>query len=560
MMRQDSSSYTLQGTPATIILIFPWHAEYAMEIPSFSDLQLSPGILKAIRDIGYEEPTPIQSQVIPLILAGNDVAGQAYTGTGKTASYGIPALEMCQPADRKVQTMILCPTRELAVQVGTELNRLAMHRKGISILPVYGGQPIERQLKALSRGVHIVIGTPGRVIDHINRGTLTLDSVSLVVLDEADQMLDMGFRDDIEEILSHIPKNHQTVILSATFPSEILDISRKYQKDPIDIKMVHQELTVPQIEQYYIEVREPAKSDTLIRVLEFYQPQRTIIFCNTQIAVDAVSSALKAEGFMADGLHGGMAQAQRDKVMNAFRKGQLEILIATDVAARGIDVEEIDLVCNYDFPQDDEYYVHRIGRTARAGRTGRAISFVSPRERYRLRDVRRSTRAEPIPLPIPTLREIGGKKATTTLADAHALMNTGDLSFCRPMIEEKLAEGVDPVALATSLLMIAAGIATEKEDELEKYLGEQAVVRLSAGRQDGILVRDILQVVRNSGRNIQNDIGNIRIGQTATYIDVPETSVKEVIDVLNGAQIGRIRLVAKRGRKQSDIPKKRFSK
>ncbi len=531
-----------------------------MEIPSFSDLQLSPGIIKAIRDIGYEEPTPIQQEVIPLILAGNDVAGQAYTGTGKTAAFGIPAIELCQPANRNVQTIVLCPSRELAVQVGTELNKLAMHKKGISILPVYGGQPIERQIKALSRGVQIIIGTPGRVIDHIKRKTLLLDAVSLVVLDEADQMLDMGFREDIEEILSHIPKERQTVILSATFPPEILDISRRFQKNPIDVKMVHQELTVPQIEQYYIEVREPAKADTLIRVLEFYQPQRTIIFCNTQIAVDAVSSALKAEGFLADGLHGGMAQAQRDKVMNAFRKGQLEILIATDVAARGIDVEEIDLVCNFDFPQDDEYYVHRIGRTARAGRTGRAISFVSPRERYRLRDVRRSTRAEPEPLPIPTLREIGGKKATTTLADADALMKTGDLTFCRPMIEEKLAEGADPVALATSLLMIAAGIATEKEDDLLKYLGEQAVVRLSAGRQDGILVRDILQIVRNSGRNIQNDIGNIRIGQTATYIDVPEQSVKEVIDVLNGAQIGRIRLVAKRGRKQSEIPKRRFNK
>ncbi|HOL41482.1 DEAD/DEAH box helicase [Methanospirillum sp.] len=531
-----------------------------MEIPSFSELQLSPGIMKAIRDIGYEEPTPIQQQVIPLILTGKDVAGQAYTGTGKTAAFGIPAIELCQPTNKNVQTLVLCPSRELAVQVGAELNKLSMHKKGISILPVYGGQPIERQIKALSRGVQIIIGTPGRVIDHIKRGTLRLDTVSLVVLDEADQMLDMGFRDDIEEILSHTPAEHQTVILSATFPPEILDISRRFQKDPIDVKMVHQELTVPQIEQYYIEVREPAKADTLIRVLEFYQPQRTIIFCNTQIAVDAVASALKAEGFLADGLHGGMAQTQRDKVMNAFRKGQLEILIATDVAARGIDVEEIDLVCNFDFPQDDEYYVHRIGRTARAGRTGRAISFVSPRERYRLRDVRRSTRAEPEPLPIPTLREIGGKKATATLADADELMKTGDLSFCRPMIEEKLAAGADPVALATSLLMIAAGIATEKEDELEKYLGEQAVVRLSAGRQDGILVRDILQIVRNSGKNIQNDIGNIRIGQTATYIDVPESSVKEVINVLNGAQIGRIRLVAKRGRKQSDVPKKRFSK
>lgn len=528
-----------------------------MEIPSFSDLQLSPGILRAIREIGYEEPTPIQAQVIPLILSGHDVTGQAYTGTGKTAAYGIPALELCHPANRKVQTIILCPTRELAVQVGTELNKLTVYRKGISVLPVYGGQPIERQMKALSRGVQIVIGTPGRVIDHINRGTLSLDSVSLVILDEADRMLDMGFRDDIEEILSHIPKDHQTVILSATLPSEILDISRRYQKDPVDVKMVHQQLTVPQIEQYYIEVREPAKSDTLIRVLEFYQPQRTIIFCNTQIAVDAVTGALKAEGFMADGLHGGMAQAQRDKVMHAFRTGHLEILIATDVAARGIDVEEIDLVCNYDFPQDDEYYVHRIGRTARAGRSGRAISFVSPRERYRLRDVRRSTRAEPEPLPIPTLREIGGKKAVTTLADAFELMGTGDLTFCRPIIEEKLAEGADPVSLAAALLMIAAGIGSEKEDELEKYLGEQAVVRLSVGRQDGILVRDILQIVRNSGRNIQNDIGNIRIGQTATYIDVPQPSVNEVIDVLNGAQVGRIRIIAKRGRKQSDMPRRR---
>lgn len=527
-----------------------------MEIPSFSELNLSPGMLKAIREVGYEEPTPIQAQVIPLILTGHDVTGQAYTGTGKTAAYGIPALELCHTNSRKVQAIILCPTRELAVQVGSELNKLIVHRKGITVLPIYGGQPIERQIKALSRGVQIVIGTPGRVIDHIKRGTMTLDAVSMIVLDEADRMLDMGFIDDIEEILKHIPKEHQTVILSATLPPEILNISRKYQKDPVDVKTVHQQLTVPQIEQYYIEVKEQVKPDTLIRVLEFYQPLRTIVFCNTQIAVDNVTNALKAEGFLADGLHGGMAQAQRDKVMAAFRKGQIDVLAATDVAARGIDVEEIDLVCNFDFPQDDEYYVHRIGRTARAGRTGRAISFVSPRERYRLRDVRRSTRAEPEPLPIPTLREIGGKKALGTILDAQELLTTGDLSFCKPIIEEKLAEGIDPVDLAAALLTIAAGIGAEKEDQLEKFLGEQAVVRLSVGRQDGILVRDILQIIRNSGRNIQNDIGNIRIGQTATYIDVPEPSVKEVIDVLNGVQLGRIRINAKRGRKQSDMPRR----
>ena len=305
-----------------------------MEKLRFEDLNLSKEMQKAVAELDFEEATPIQYQSIPYILKGKDIIGQAQTGTGKTAAFGIPTLEMVDPESRKVQAVILCPTRELAIQVAEELKKLSKYKKGVEILPIYGGQPIERQMNGLKKGVQIIIGTPGRVMDHLDRRTLKLDNVKIVILDEADEMLDMGFREDIEFILKKIPEQRQTILFSATMPQAILNLAKKYQKNPEFIKLVHKELTVPSIEQFYYEVKEQTKPEVLSRLIDTYDLKLSLVFCNTKKRVDELVGHLQARGYLADGLHGDMNQTQRDRVMSKFRKGAVEILVATDVAAR----------------------------------------------------------------------------------------------------------------------------------------------------------------------------------------------------------------------------------
>lgn len=321
----------------------------------FSTFPISTEIIKAIEDMGFEEPTPIQVQAIPFILEGRDVTGQAQTGTGKTAAFAVPALQAVDLDSKQTQIIVLSPTRELTIQTAEEFNLLAKYMKNVHILPVYGGQPIERQFRALKVGVQIVVGTPGRVLDHLDRGTLSLSHIKMVVLDEADQMLDMGFREDIEKILAETPKERQTVLFSATIPDPIKEISRRFQKNPEFVRVQHRELTVPQIEQLYLEVRNREKNEVLCRILEMYDPELALVFCNTKRAVDELLSQLQTRGYFAEALHGDMKQVQRDRVMAKFRKGAIDVLIATDVAARGIDVDDVDLVINFDVPQDVEY-------------------------------------------------------------------------------------------------------------------------------------------------------------------------------------------------------------
>ncbi|NLC04747.1 MAG: DEAD/DEAH box helicase, partial [Tissierellia bacterium] len=344
-----------------------------MEKLRFEEINVSDDIRKGISDIGFEEMSPIQAQAIPVILAGKDIIGQAQTGTGKTAAFGIPILEMIDIKDKSIQALILCPTRELSIQVAEEIGRLGKFKKGLSVLPVYGGQPIDRQLRVLRKGVHIVVGTPGRVIDHIKRKTLKTDKVKMMVLDEADEMFDMGFRDDIALVMNGLHEDRQTIFFSATMAKEIVRFASRYQKDPVMVKVVHKELTVPKVEQGYFELREQMKTEVLSRLIDMYNPQLSLVFCNTKRKVDELVVSLQSRGYTADALHGDLKQSQRDTVMGKFRRGVIDILVATDVAARGLDVDEIDLVFNYDMPQDEEYYVHRIGRTARAGRDGRAF-------------------------------------------------------------------------------------------------------------------------------------------------------------------------------------------
>ncbi len=419
---------------------------------SFLDLELSPELQKAIRDMGFEEPTPIQLLAIPPIRQGKDVVGQAYTGTGKTAAFGIPVLERINPSDRRVQSIILCPTRELAIQVSEELRRLSAYMKGIRVVPIYGGQPIERQFSALRQGVHIVIGTPGRVMDHMRRKTLSLAAVNLVVLDEADVMLDMGFRDDIETILRGIPRNRQIVLFSATMPSEILELAKRYQNDPQVLKVVHRQLTVPVIDQVYFEVQERMKPELLSRLIDLNHLKSSLVFCNTKRRVDELVNIFQARGYSVEGLHGDMNQSQRERVLEKFRRGEIEILIATDVAARGIDVEGIEAVFNYDVPQDEEYYVHRIGRTGRAGKTGRAFTFVSGRDMQKMREIQRYTGARIVQRPIPSPVEVEEARAGMILDRVREVLETDGMGPYIRMVEQLLREDYTSLDVAAALL------------------------------------------------------------------------------------------------------------
>jgi len=341
----------------------------------FSELNISKSIKRSIKDMHYTDMTPIQEYAIPPLLEKKDVMGQAQTGTGKTAAFAIPAIENIDSEIRRTQILIISPTRELAIQIGGEIRKFTKYSQGISCEVVYGGEPIDRQIRALRRNPAFVIGTPGRLLDHINRRVLRLNTIKTVILDEADEMLNMGFRGDIEKILKLTPEDRQTVLFSATMPSEVLQLAKTYQKDPVDIKIQAEELTVNNIEQYYVDLPKNAKVPALEALLEKYSPKRAIIFSNTKRQVDKLALHLQSKNYAVDSLHGDMTQRARTNVMNKFKRGDLDILIATDVAARGIDVKDIEIVFNYDIPSDMDFYVHRIGRTARAGKSGIAITF-----------------------------------------------------------------------------------------------------------------------------------------------------------------------------------------
>src|SRR5258708_802613 len=365
-----------------------------MKTRVFAELGLSAEVLKAIDKLGFEQAAPIQAEAIPLLLGGRDVVGQSQTGSGKTAAFAIPAVEKADPHQRAVQVLILCPTRELAMQVSEEVHKLALFKRGLHALPIYGGQSYERQFLGLKQGAQVVIGTPGRVMDHMRRGTLHLNAVRMVILDEADVMLDMGFREDIEFILEAVPAERQTVFFAATMPRPIQELIQTYARQPHNVRIEEKTLTVPTIEQVYFEVDRRFKIELLTRLIDIHDYKLGIIFCNTKRMVDDLVDHLNAQGYSADRLHGDMSQGMRDRVMGKFRKSDLEFLVATDVAARGIDVEHVQVVFNYDLPYDAEDYLHRICRTARAGRHGRAISFVAGREVFQIYHIERYTKVK----------------------------------------------------------------------------------------------------------------------------------------------------------------------
>ena len=407
-----------------------------MENLIFSNLNLSDEIQKAIADMGFEEATPIQSKTIPYIMDGKDVIGQAQTGTGKTCAFGIPAIEMLDIENGSIQVLVLCPTRELAIQTAEEIKSVAKYKEGVKILPIYGGQSIDRQITALRNRPQIVIGTPGRIMDHMRRRTLKLENLKMMILDEADEMLNMGFREDIDIILEKVPEDKQTIFFSATMPKGILDLTRKYMKDPIHIQTAHKEMTVSGVEQYYLEVTPSVKLEVLARIIDTNNFKLSLVFCNTKRRVDEVTSGLQSRGYSAEALHGDLRQEARDKVMSKFRNGNLDVLIATDVAARGIDVDDIDTVFNYDVPNDEEYYVHRIGRTGRAGRTGKAFTFVVGREIYKLRDIMRYTKAQIKLIKPPTLIDVEENKMAQLLEDVKAGVRKGHFAKYEKYIEK----------------------------------------------------------------------------------------------------------------------------
>lgn len=371
---------------------------------SFKEMGLSSIITKAVAEMGFEEPTPIQERTIPPALTGRDIIGQAQTGTGKTAAFGLPMIEIMSPERESIKGLVVTPTRELAIQVAEELNRIGQF-KGIRVLPIYGGQGIDRQIRALKNRPQIIVGTPGRLMDHMRRKTVRLEQVQTVILDEADEMLSMGFVEDIESILQEVPDKRQTMLFSATMPKTILNLAQRYMNNPEFIRMKTAEVTVPLTEQYYYEVQEKQKFDTLCRLLDIHSPELAIIFGRTKRRVDELNEALSKRGYSAEGIHGDLTQARRDSVMRNFKEGLTELLVATDVAARGLDINNVTHVYNFDIPQDPESYVHRIGRTGRAGKEGLAITLVTPREIGHLKLIEQVTRRKIARKPVPSVNE-----------------------------------------------------------------------------------------------------------------------------------------------------------
>jgi ATP-dependent RNA helicase DeaD len=557
-----------------------------MNTIKFSELALSDELQEAIAEMGFENATPIQSQAIPHILEGRDIIGQAQTGTGKTAAFGVPLIDRLDPRDKGIQALIMCPTRELAVQVANEIKKLIKFKKGINCLAVYGGESIERQISALKRGVQIIIGTPGRILDHMDRRTISFENVKMIVLDEADEMLNMGFRDDIESILKDMPKEKQTIFFSATMPKPILEMTKRYQKDPVMVKVTSTELTNTSIEQEYYDVKNDFKVTMMTNLIEAHNLQLMLVFCNTKRGVDEVVEELNLQGYKAEALHGDLKQAQRNTVMGKFRKGLVNILVATDVAARGIDVENVDAVFNYDVPLDVEYYVHRIGRTGRAGKTGRSFTFVTGRREFmRIQDIERYAKIKIAKGIAPSNKQLFELKQNKLSAQLQQLIDTTDLSSYHKIIQTYVEQGISLENLAASLLRLTMGEAKkerspEREERGDRYgdkekRGErrertttrseggerrerrertsesgserkplrnrrsEGMVRLfvNVGKMDRVSAGDLVGAFTGEAKIDSAQIGMIEIFDKYSFVEVSDNSVNDIMDGMSNSRI-----------------------
>jgi ATP-dependent RNA helicase DeaD len=573
-----------------------------MQKKLFAELGLAPEILKAIERMGFEEASPIQSAAIPVLLEGADVVGQSQTGSGKTAAFGIPAIQAVDPGLRAPQVLILCPTRELAVQVAEEIAKLAFFKRGVRELPIYGGQSYERQFRGLQAGAQIIIGTPGRVMDHLERKSLKLDQIRMVILDEADRMLDMGFVDDIKTILREVPEKRQTVFFSATIPRPIQQLIQTFTREPVNVRVEAEAMTVPAIEQVYYEVDRRSKLEVLCRLIDLEDVKLAIIFCATKMMVDELTEHLIARGYGADKLHGDMTQAMRERVMGRFRKRKVEFLVATDVAARGLDVDDIEIVFNYDLPHDGEDYVHRIGRTGRAGKGGKAVTFVAGREIYRLENIQRFTRSRIRRERIPSAEEVEGKRATAFADALRETLEKGEYKRHDELLDRLLEQNYSPTDIASALIHLlgedksreAEAIPEDRRphrpararapdldhdlprshrrtpdpsakarrergrDEYEPQKRsrsreepgtvshEAGMVRLAfnVGRAHSVSPGDFVGVITGVTAIPKGEIGAIHLQDTKTFVDVAEPRVTLVLKKLNGIKFkGRKLLV-----------------
>ncbi len=522
---------------------------------TFAELSLAPAICRAIDEIGYESPTPIQAQSIPPLLAGRDLLGQAQTGTGKTAAFALPLLSRLDPARRVPQILVLTPTRELALQVAEAMQTYARHLPDFHVLPVYGGQNMGQQLRMLERGVQAVVGTPGRIQDHLNRGTLKLDALSCVVVDEADEMLRMGFIDDVEQILALTPPARQTALFSATMPKEVLLIARRHLKDPVEIRIKSRTSTVEAVTQRYWQVKGLHKLDALTRILEAEEIEAMLIFVNTKITSVELAEKLEARGFSSAPLNGDMTQVMREKTIERLKSGSLDIVVATDVAARGLDVKRISHVVNFDIPHDTESYVHRIGRTGRAGREGQAILFVAPREMRMLSSIEQATRQPIKAMSLPTRKQVTDRRVDRFKEQVAQAMESQDLEFFEELVDSYQSE------YDVGLRRIAATLAFLVQKERPLQLAESAIeeiaeartpaaarersvpaggfqrYRIEVGRQHGVEPRHIVGAITNEAQLASRDIGQIRINDDHCLVDLPANLPVKTVRHLQGVWV-----------------------
>jgi ATP-dependent RNA helicase DeaD len=527
-------------------------------LQSFGENQLSKQVLQALSEMGFEEPSPIQKEAIPVALENLDIIGQAQTGTGKTAAFGIPITEKVNPKFQAVQALIVTPTRELAIQVAEEIAKIGKYRH-VKPLPIYGGQPIDRQIRALRMGYQVVVGTPGRLLDHLNRGTLRLQHVKIVVLDEADEMLDMGFIEDIESLLKEVPaEGRQVMLFSATMPQGIRKLAQTYMKSPRSVSVSRDELTVPQIEQVFYETRESIKVDALCRIIDMEDIGQGIIFCRTKRGVDELVVALEARGYFADALHGDLSQQQRDRVMKRFRDGKSELLVATDVAARGLDINNVTHVINFDIPQDPVSYVHRIGRTGRVGRKGQAITLISPKEYRQLRLIENLIKTRIRRKELPSLADISERQAENLKNQLIKLIQSNRLGNYRAIVGELLEEydSTDVAAAALKFAVEGASVEERFEDKEQDNIhfgntgAAVGMVRffMNIGRIQQIRPQDIVRWIADESGIPGNIIGMINIYDKFTFAEVPVEYASRVLSCMHQAII--------KGRKVSVEPAK----
>jgi ATP-dependent RNA helicase DeaD len=503
---------------------------------TFQELGLNDPLLRALDDVGYEAPTPIQARTIPALLEGRDLIGQAQTGTGKTAAFALPLLQNLELHRNEVQGLVLTPTRELALQVAEAMHTYSRHLGKVRVLPVYGGQPIQRQMARLNSGVHIVVGTPGRVMDHLRRGTMSFTALKMVVLDEADEMLRMGFLEDVEWILGQAPGHLHTALFSATMPREIRRIAERYLDNPVTIEIERKTLTVPTVEQLYVHVPEQQKVDALTRLLEAEPSEAMLVFVRTKTGAAELAEKLQARGYPAEAMHGDMNQAQREAVIRRLRSGQVEVVIATDVAARGLDVERISHVVNYDIPYDTESYVHRIGRTGRAGRGGKAVLFVTPRQKRMMRDIERYTGQRIEPMKLPTNADVAARRTALFKDRIRKVLVEEELELYLSLVEELAEEGFDITEIAAAGARLARGdrpleVALEPEAQHAGQV-EDGMVRffIDAGRRGGVRPGDLVGAIANEAGIPGKSIGAIDIYDRFSFVEVPAQYKDQVLD------------------------------